>query len=104
MVREYSNADGFRLEDAAIMCADGSLEADSAAFRRPSPQPRQHPLFNVPLRLHTSSGACAVREWAAAQWEQQHSGPMQSWVDEEGHAHEFPRPTNPYTDADATVG
>ena len=106
MIREFANSDGYKLEDAAIMCADGNLEADSAMFRRPSPQPRQHPLFNVPLRLHSVGSARErYRQWASAQWEQQHSGPMQSWVDDEGKAHAFPRPVNPFAaEADATVG
>lgn len=106
LITEFANSDNYRLEDAAIWCADGNLEADSAAFRRPGAQPRQNPLFNTTLRLHTVASAQArYREWAAAQWEQQHSGPMQSWVDEEGKAHEFPRPVNPFAaEADATVG
>ena len=106
LITEYANSDGFRLEDAAIWCADGNLEADSAAFRRPGVQPRQSPLFNVPLRLHSVDSARArYKGWASQQWEQQHSGPMQSWVDEEGKAHEFPRPVNPFgAEADATVG
>ena len=97
LIAEYANADGFRLEDSAIWCADGSLETDSAAFRRPGTQPRQHPLFNVTLKLHSvSSAESRYKSWAAAQWEQQNSGPVQSWIDDEGHAHEFPRPVNPY--------
>ena len=62
LITEFANSDNYRLEDAAIWCADGNLEADSAAFRRPGVQPRQSPLFNVPLALaHAWPGAREVQ-------------------------------------------
>jgi hypothetical protein len=97
LVREFANAaDNYKLEDSAIWCAAGNLEADSAAFRRPGTH-RQSPLFNVTLRLNTLEQARErYRIWASAQWEQQHSGPTGGWIDEDGEYHEQPRPANPY--------
>ncbi len=97
LVTEAANSDGHLLEDRAIWCADGpSLEIDSAAFRRPGAH-RHSPWCNVPLKLHTVGSARErYRVWAEGQWEQQHSGPQQQWIDEHGKAHEMPRPSNPY--------
>ena len=100
MIREFANSDNFRLEDAAIMCTDGGLEADSACFRRPGAQPRQHPLFAVSLRLHTVGSARErYRQWASAQWEQQRSGLRGGHIDENGRMVEDSRPANPYAEA-----
>ena len=100
MVREFTNAaDNYKLEDSAIWCAAGNLEADSAAFRRPGTR-RQSPLFNVQLKLNTLAEATErYRLWASAQWEQQHAGSPGGYIDEHGDHHEFPRPTNPYAEA-----
>lgn len=101
MITEYVNSsDGYKLEDSAIWCAAGGLEADSAAFRRPGTHRQSHPLFNVTLRLNTLAEARErYRVWACAQWEQQHSGPRGGWLDEEGKMHEHPKPANPYAEA-----
>lgn len=99
MVEEYANSDGYRLEDSAIWCAAGnSLEADSAAFRRPGTH-RQSPLCNVVLRLSTLEQARErYRVWACAQWEAQHSGPAEKYLID-GELHPVPRPANPYAEA-----
>ena len=99
LITEAANAENFKLEDRAIWCADGSLEADSAAFRRPGTH-RHSSWANVPLRLHSVDSARErYRLWAAAQWEAQHSGPPSGWIDEDGKYHESPRLANPYADA-----
>ena len=97
LIKEFANADGFRLEDRAIFATDGGLEVDSGLFRRPDQGHRTSPYFRLPLRLHTVESAQErYREWAAAQWEQTHSGPQESWVDEHGKMHQKPRPSNPF--------
>ncbi len=99
LIKEAASADGHRLEDRAIWCADGNLEVDSAAFRRPGTH-RHSPWANVPLRLHSVDSARErYRIWASAQWEQQHSGPRGGYIDEDGKMHEHPRPANPYAEA-----
>jgi hypothetical protein len=101
MIREYANSDGFRLEDSAIWCACGGLEAESAAFRRPGTH-RSSPLFNVTLRLNTLEQAAErYRQWASAQWESQQAGSAGpgGYIDEHGDYHEFDRPTNPFAEA-----
>jgi hypothetical protein len=99
MITEYANSDGHLLEDAAIWCSAGDLVADSVAFRRPGTH-RQSPLFAVQLRLNTLAEARGrYRVWAAAQWEQRHSGPRGGWVDDDGVHHEHPMPANPYAEA-----
>ena len=98
LITEAAHAENFKLEDSAIWCADGSLEADSAAFRRPGTH-RHSPWCNVPLRLHSVDSARArYRQWCSAQWEAQHSGPTSGYIDEGGEYHELPRPANPYAD------
>ena len=95
-ITEYALGDGFRLEDRAIMCTDGPIEADSALFRGPGTH-RTSPWFRVPLKLHTvDSARDRYRDWASDQWDRQHAGPVASWIDENGKAHEMPRPVNPY--------
>ena len=101
MIEEYANSDGYKLEDSALWCAAGNLEADSAAFRRPGTH-RQSPLFNVVLKLNTVAEARdRYRMWASAQWESRHSGPTGGWIDEDGAYHETPHPANPYAEAEA---
>ena len=101
LIREFALGDGFRLDDRAIMCADGALEADSSAFRQPDSGHRTSPWFRIPLRLHTMSSAQArYNAWAADQFDHIHSGPQQSWVDEHGQLHERPRPTNPFRETE----
>ena len=98
LIREYANADGYRLRDEAIMCADGpDLELDSAPFNRPDQGHRTSPWFRVPLKLHSIESARArYNRWAADQWDVQHSGPQGGWIGEDGRVHERPRPANPY--------
>jgi len=48
LIEEYALADNFRLEDRAIWCTDRpSLEAASAAFRRPDSGHRNSPWFKT---------------------------------------------------------
>ena len=104
LIREFALGDGFRLDDRAIMCADGALEADSSAFRQPDSWHRTSPWFRIPLRLHTMSSAQArYNAWAAVQFDHIHSGARQSWVDEHGQLHERPRPTNPFRETEPTT-
>jgi hypothetical protein len=97
-ITEYPLGDNFRIDDRALMCCDSpNLEADSAVFRRPDQGHRTSPWFKLPLKLHTVASAQArYDEWASGQWEQLYSGPVESWVDERGRAHEKPRPQNPF--------
>ena len=99
LIEEYANSDNYRLEDSAIWCAGGnSLEADSAAFRRPGTH-RQSPLFAVPLRLNTLAEARErYRAWACQQWERQHQGTQQHYL-VDGKLIPVPRPANPYAEA-----
>ena len=97
LIKEFANADGFRLEDRAIFATDGGLEVDSGVFRRPDQGTAHHRGSRLPLRLHTVASARErYREWAAAQWEQTHSGPQESFIGEDGKMHEKPRPANPF--------
>jgi hypothetical protein len=69
-IREFAGGDGFRLDDTAIMCADGGLMQDSAYFLQPDGPHRASALFRVQLRLHTiDSARTRYTEWAAAQWD-----------------------------------
>ena len=98
-ITEAAHAENHTLEDSAIWCADGSLVGASAAFRRPG-SGRHSPWASVPLRLQTLDSARErYREFAAAQWEAQHSGPTGGWLDEHGEYHETPHPANPYAEA-----
>jgi hypothetical protein len=97
MVSEYALADNYRLDDRAVIATDGPLEADSAIFRQPDQGHRTSPWCRLPLRLHTVDSAQArYNEWAASEWDRQHAGPTGSWIDDDGEAHELPRPVNPY--------
>ena len=99
LVTEAAHAENHLLEDRAVWCTDGGLVADSAAFRRPGAG-RSSPWANVSLRLHSLDSARArYREFACAQWEQQHGGPRGGWIDEHGKMHEHPLPPNPYAEA-----
>jgi hypothetical protein len=52
-VAPYNLAEDFRVDDTALMVADGdSLVADSAHFQRPDGPHRASALFRVPLKLH----------------------------------------------------
>ena len=42
LIKEFANADGFRLEDRAIFATDGGLEVDSGVFRRPDQGTAHH--------------------------------------------------------------
>jgi hypothetical protein len=96
MIKEFANADGFRLEDRAIMCTAGPLVTDSALFRQPGAH-RASPWARTTLKLHTIDEARdRYRQWASDEWERLHSGPRGGWVDEHGKVHEHPKPTNPY--------
>ncbi len=73
--------------------------AKPSVVERPDGGHRDSPLFKVPLRLHTVAEAkTRYRVFAAAEWEELHSGPVQQWVGEDGQAHEMPRPVNPYAE------
>jgi hypothetical protein len=96
-ITEYSLGHNHLLEDRAIMCTDGPLLADSAAFRRPDQGHRTSPWSRVALRLHTVESAQArYNAWAAGEFDRLHSGPQESWIDEHGKMHERPRPENPF--------
>jgi hypothetical protein len=96
MITEFALGDGFKLDDRAIMCTDGPIEADSALFRGPGTH-RASPWCRTVLRLHTvASSRDRYREWAAGEWDRQHGGPVASWIDDISYAHEQPRPVNPY--------
>jgi hypothetical protein len=75
------------------------LAADSAPFLwMGSTEHRASPWFAVaPLRLNSVEQARIRYEaWCADEWDRQNAGPMGSWIDDQGKAHEFPRPVNPY--------
>ena len=94
---EYTLGDGFRLDDRAIMCTNGNLPVDSSGFQSPDQGHLSSPWCQTTLKLHTIESAQArYQESAAAEWDKFHSGPQESWIDENGQAHEKPRPTNPY--------
>lgn len=96
-ITEYANADGFRLDDRAIMCTAGTLVTDSALFQRPDQGHRTSPWFRLPLTLHTVEGARQrYNGWAADEFDRQHDHPRGGWVDEYGTVHEHPKPDNPY--------
>jgi hypothetical protein len=96
-VSEYALADNYRLDDRAVMATGGRLEADSAIFRRPDQGHRTSPWCRLPLCLHTVESAQArYDEWAASEWDRQHAGPVGSWIDDKGKAHELPQPVNPF--------
>ncbi len=79
------------------MCTGGPVEADSALFRQPDQGHRTSPWCRLPLRLHcTGSAQARYDEFAASEWDRQHAGPVTSWIDDKGQAHEQPRPVNPY--------
>jgi hypothetical protein len=101
--KELTAADNYLLEDRALMCTNGPLVGDSIAFRTPDAGHKSSPWFRLPLKLHSVSSAVArYRAWAADQWDASYSGPQESWIDEQGNAHERPRPKNPYREtADA---
>ena len=95
-VAEFANADGHKLEDRAIFCTAGALESDSSVFRQPGSH-RNSPWCRVELRLATVAEARdRYNAWAAAEFDRIHSGPVESWIDEQGNAHQKPRPKNPY--------
>jgi hypothetical protein len=96
MITEFTLGDNFKLDDRAVMATGGPIEADSALFRRPGTH-RSSPWCRTVLRLHTVDSAQArYNEWAANEWDRQHGGPVASWIDDKGQAHEHPRPVNPY--------
>ena len=99
LITEAAHAENHLIEDSAIWCADGSLVADSAAFRRPGTH-RRSPWANVSLRLHSLDSARErYREFARTEWEQQFSGPRGGWIDDDGKMHEHPPLPNPYAEA-----
>jgi hypothetical protein len=103
LIEEYTLADNFRLDDRAIFCCDGNLEADSRPFGRPDSGHRNSPWFRAPLRLHSvNSARDRYRAWAAVEWERIHASPPTQWLGDDGQMHEQPRPTNPYK-AEASV-
>ena len=100
LVIEYANSDGFRLVNEAVMCTDGGLEMFSSYFQQPDRGHRTSPLFRVALKLHSiESAQRQYNEWAAAQWDAQHSGSPGGWIDESGVHHELPRPANPFRES-----
>ena len=97
LIEEYTLGDGFRLDDRAIWCTDGNLEADSRPFGRPDAGHRSSPWFRTALRLHSvDSARDRYRVWAAGEWERINAGPPTQWLGDDGQAHEQPRPANPY--------
>jgi hypothetical protein len=100
MLAEYPQGSTYQVDDRGLMCADGDLVRDSAAFGRPDAGHRSSPFFCVDLRLHSIASAKErYSAWAADEFDRINSGPRGGWVDESGHVHEHPRPTNPYRQA-----
>ena len=97
-VEEYSLAENARVTDAALMCTDGPLVADSALFETPNTGHRSSPWARCPLKLHTIESA---REryagFAAEEHDRVNSGPQDGWIDPTtGETHWIPKPENPY--------
>ena len=96
-IREYAQADNFRLTDAAIMCTAGPLMLDSALFQRPDQGHRTSPWGRTELKLHTIADSQARYDaWAAEEFDRTHSGPRGGWIDQNGQMHQDPVPENPY--------
>ena len=80
----------------AIWCADGSLEADSAAFRRPGTHrhtPGQRAAASAQRRLeHAKVPAVGIAQWEAAPGS---AGPTGGYIDEDGEYHEPPQTSQP---------
>ena len=96
-IREYAQADNFRMTDAAIMCTAGPLMHDSALFQRPDQGHRTSPWARTELKLHTIAEAQARYDaWAAEEFDRMHSGPRGGWIDQNGQMHQDPVPENPY--------
>jgi hypothetical protein len=95
-ISELANADGYKLEDRALMCTTGDLEVDSSLFREPGSH-RASPWCRTTLRLATVAEARErYNAWAANEFDRVHSGPQEKWIDEHGVMHDRPRPANPY--------
>ena len=95
---EYPLAEGFRVDDRALMCCGGTdLAIDSAPFLVPDSPHRGSAWFRVPLRLNTLEQAKdRYRRFASDQWERVNSGPGEQWVDvKTGKTAPVRRPTNP---------
>lgn len=96
-VTEYHLAENARVDDRALMCADGPLVAASALFARPDTGHRGSPFFRTSLRLHSIAEAQARYDrFAADEFDKVNSGPVGGWVDGDGKVHEDARPVNPY--------
>ena len=102
---EFSLADNFRVDDTALMVADGdSLAADSAPFQRPDGPHRASALFRVPLKLHSIESATRrYNDFAAAEFDRVHSGPRGGYIGEDGQMHEDPVPQNPFREKAAAT-
>ena len=93
----YNLAEDFRVDDTALMVADGGLVADSAYFLRPDGPHRASALFRVPLRLHTIESATRrYNDFAASEFDRVHSGPRGGYIGEDGQMHEDPVPQTPF--------
>ena len=102
-VAELANADGYKLEDRALFATGGDLEVDSSLFRKPGSH-RNSPWCRTALKLHTVAEARErYRGWAATEWDRVYSGQQESWIDEQGHAHQKPKPRNPYRETAAAT-
>ena len=85
----YESAPGL---SSAISATDGSLESDSAAFRRPDQGHRTSPWFRLPLKLHSVESARArYNTCAASEWDHNHGGPPIHVLRENGQKRELPR-------------
>lgn len=104
LIKEAGNSNNHLLEDSAIWCADGNLEVDSAAFR---PAGRAAPPARTVRRAaslaHTVIGSRAIpavgQRTVGVPERRTHAE-----LDRRGRQGAFPRPANPYADADASVG
>jgi hypothetical protein len=95
--RQLWSVDRESLEDRAIIATDGSLESDSAAFRRPDQGHRTSPWFRLPLKLHSVESARArYNTWAASEWDRNHDGPPTYVLRGNGQKRELPRRKTPY--------
>jgi hypothetical protein len=105
-IREFTQGEGSRLTDQAILCTDGDLMADSALFGRPDPLGhRDSPWFRVgALRLHSIESAQErYNRWAADEFDRVHAGDPGGWIDESGRVHPHAKPVNPFRKAKASA-
>jgi hypothetical protein len=97
-ISEYTQGEGGRLDDRAILTTDGSLVLDSGLFQRPDQGHRTSPWFRTSLRLHSIESAQErYNDWAASEFDRVNAGARGGWLDQAtGQVHPHPAPVNPY--------